>query len=298
MARVPIRPYRRDDAPALAALAAACARSEADFVLNPLWESEDELVAEFGRRGIDPESHLLVAGESNEVLGSVGFLRQPGAKEAGLIVPIVQREQRGQGLGGELLRSALELAKTLGITFVTAAVSTRNRAGYSLLTALGFRPNRQVFVMRCDEPPKFEGLPLPGLRAEPASLQDSAAMLEIYRSCGFPVRSEEEMSRALCDERHAHLVARDEAGVVQAFVELETHWPRRPWVAFVGVMTPLRDRGLGSSLVAAALARQFAQGARCALLALGPANRGALRAYEKVGFRRWRLLDVLERSVP
>ena len=33
------------------------------------------------------------------------------------------------------------------------------------------------------------------------------------------------------------------------------------------------------------------------LLALSPANRNALRAYEKVGFRLHRVFDVLERDL-
>ena len=82
-----------------------------------------------------------------------------------------------------------------------------------------------------------------------------------------------------------------------AFVELETHWPRRPWVAYVGVAPELRARGVGSALTAWALARQFEAGAESALLMLSPANRTALRAYEKVGFRRHRLVDVLEKSL-
>jgi ribosomal protein S18 acetylase RimI-like enzyme len=84
---------------------------------------------------------------------------------------------------------------------------------------------------------------------------------------------------------------------VIAFVELETHWPRRVWVAFVGVVPELRDRGLGSSLVGHALVHRFRAGAVTALLMLSPANRTALRAYEKVGFRRHRLVDVLERAI-
>jgi predicted GNAT family acetyltransferase len=91
-------------------------------------------------------------------------------------------------------------------------------------------------------------------------------------------------------------VARDGRRVV-AFAEIETHWPRRVWVAFVGVAPELRDRGLGSALVSFALARRFRAGAQAALLMLSPANRTALRAYEKVGFRRHRLVDVLERAI-
>ncbi len=103
-------------------------------------------------------------------------------------------------------------------------------------------------------------------------------------------------TETLSDGRHAHAVARSNDSIV-AFTELETHWSRRVWVAFVGVATDRRDRGLGSSLVGWALRRRFEEGAQSALLLLSLANRTALRAYEKVGFRRHRLIDVLEKRV-
>jgi ribosomal protein S18 acetylase RimI-like enzyme len=292
-----IRPFRPDDAPALAELSAYCARGESDFVLNPYWETEEELFAEFERFGIAPEEHLLVAGEEDgEVLGLVGFLRRPDAHEAGLCCPIVKREARGQGVGGQLLRAAREMGSAkLGIRLATAGVGTRNRAGYSLLTSLGFRPVRQHFLMRCDEPPAPQPLPVEGLELDRANLEDSGTILEIYRACGFEQRNEEAMQRVLSDGRHAHAVARHGSRVV-AFAELDTHWPRRVWVAYVGVARELRDRGLGAALVAWSLARQFEQGAESALLLLSPANRSALRAYEKGGLRRHRLIDTLEQT--
>jgi ribosomal protein S18 acetylase RimI-like enzyme len=292
-----IRPFQPDDAPALAELASACARSEGDFVLNPYWETEEELFAEFERFGIDPAEHLLVADAGDgEVLGLVGFLRHPRASAAGLFCPIVRRAERRRGLGGELVRAALRRGPELGIGLATAGIGTRNRAGYSLLTAHGFRPVRQHFLMRCDAAPVVPPLPIAGLVLDVAKPEDGAAILEIYAACGFESRSPAVMERALSDGRHAHAVARH-AGEVVAFAELETHWPRRVWVAYVGVDSAHRDRGVGSTLVAWALDRQFEGQARSALLMLSPANRTALRAYEKVGFRRHRLVDVLERAL-
>ncbi|MCZ6784834.1 MAG: GNAT family N-acetyltransferase, partial [Proteobacteria bacterium] len=133
-----IRPFRAADAAEMGQLAAQCARGEADFVLNPLWETPDELFAEFERFGTDPESHLWVSDAEEEgVSGLVGFLRAADGTRAGLVCPIVRRQERGRGLGGELLREALAGGAKLGIELATAAVGTRNRAGYSLLTAYG-----------------------------------------------------------------------------------------------------------------------------------------------------------------
>jgi len=293
-----IRPFRTEDAAALVDLSMACARRETDFVLNPMWQTESELFAEFDRFGIDPEEHLLVADDGRgELPGLSGYLRHPGALDAGLFCPIVRREERGRGVGGELLRAALSLgSEKLGIKLVTAGIGTRNRGGYSLLLSHGFRPVRQHFLMVCEERPRTAPPDDLGLVFGPAASDDAEAILEIYEACGFAERSLDEMRALMGDGRHFHTVARLEERVV-AFAEIETHWSKRPWVAYVGVPGDLRDRGVGSTLTAWTLERQFEAGAQQALLLLSPANRTALRAYEKVGFRRHRMVDVLERGL-
>ncbi len=295
---VPVRPFRSDDAEDLARLSAASARGESDFVLNPYWETKSELLAEFDRFGIAPERHLLVfESEDEPAVGMVGFLRNPDAPDAGLFCPIVIRRERGRGHGGELLRAALRLGKDeLGIKVVAAGIGTRNRAGYALLTSYGFRPVRQHFLMRCDTKPAVARPPIEGVDFDAAKPDDAEAILEVYTACGFEGRSLERQRALLTDGQHAHTIARHGRRVV-AFVELEMHWPRRNWVAYVGVTSELRDRGLGSALVAWALDRQFSGPTETALLLLSPANRTALRAYEKVGFRRHRLVDVLEKRL-
>jgi ribosomal protein S18 acetylase RimI-like enzyme len=291
-----IRPFRRADAPALAALSAGCARTESDFVLNPLWESEAELFAEFERHGASPETHVLVAESGGEVLGMTGYLRRPPASAAGLLCPIVAKSERGKGVGGELLRGALGLGAELGIKLATAAVGTRNRSGYALLTGLGFQPLRQFFMMRCEERPALVELPVPGLTVEAAKPGDAAALLGLYAASGFEPRSPERMEQVLTDGIHQHALARRGDEIV-AFCEIETHWPRRVWVAYVAVAGPLRNRGVGSAVVAWALQRQFDSGSEAALLLLSPVNRPAVRAYQKVGFHLHRTLDVLERKL-
>jgi ribosomal protein S18 acetylase RimI-like enzyme len=296
-----VRAFRSEDAPDVAALSAACARGETDFVLNPLWESAEDLFAEFARHGIAPEEHLLVAeGDAAPVVGVVGFVRRPGSTAAGLLVPIVERAQRGRGVGGELLRAALAQGQTgLGIKLVSAAIGSRNHAGYALLTGFGFRPARQHFLMRLDAAPKPAPPPLPGLVFAPAAPADAPAILAIYEACGFEARDASDMANVLADPRRAVAVARlaGDGDRVVAFAELETHWPARIWVAFVGVEGELRDRGVGSALVTWAVGRQFEGAAKTALLLLSPANRTALRAYEKAGFRRHRMIDVLQKGL-
>lgn len=294
---MPIRAFRAEDASALVAIARSCARGESDFVLVPLWESERDLFGEFQRHGVAPEDHLLVSEAGDGiVVGCAGFVRRPGASAAGLVCPIVARDARGQGTGGELLRAALARGPELGVKLVSAAIGVRNRAGYSLLTALGFRAARQHYLMRLDDAPVAVKMPIEGLTLGVAEPDDAAAILAIYLACGFETRTVEAMRATLADGRHAHAVARH-GGKVVAFAEIETHWPERPWVAFVGVDALLQNRGVGSALVSWALVRQFEAGAQSALLLLSPGNRPALQAYEKAGFHRHRLIDVLEKGL-
>lgn len=292
---MPIRSFRVEDTAAVVQLSIACAKGEADFVLNPLWESEAELRAEFERHEITPEQHVLVAeGMSGEILGLSGFLRFAGAREGGLLCPIVAKTERGRGLGGQLLRAALELGGKLNLRLATAGLGTRNRAGFALLTALGFRPVRQHFLMRCETRPSGEAPP--DFVVEDAKPDDAPAIHRLHLECGLAPRSEADVQRALSDGCHVFAVARRE-GELSAFVELDAHWPQRPWLSFVGVSPAHRDHGLGSALTAWALAQRFDAGTRSALVALSPSNRTALRAYEKVGFRLHRVFDVLERAL-
>ncbi len=292
-----VRSYRSEDATALAALSAECLRGEADFVLNPLWETEAELVAEYRRHGISPEENILVAeSEDGRVVGMSGFLRYPGSSIAGLLCPVVDGRERRRGQGGELLRATLEMGPGLGLQLVVAGIGTRNRAGYSLLAAHGFRPVRQHFLMRSDEPPREPEISDAKLEFAWAQPSDSAEILALYDECGFAPRTPETMDTVLSGAGHAVAAARHDGEVV-AFSEIETHWPRRVWVAFVGVDPGRRGEGLGSALTAWALRRLWEGEADQALLVLSPANRTAYRAYEKVGFRRHRSFDVLERTL-
>lgn len=295
---MPIRSFRPEDAAPLVALASASARGETDFVLNPLWERPEELFADFARHGIAPETHLLVAESADGVEGAVGFLRRPDATTAGLVCPIVASERRGRGLGGELLRAALQHGRDpLGIDLLSAAIGVRNRAGYALLTALGFRATRQHFLLRLAARPATPRRALaPGLTFAGATPDDAEGILALYERCGFAFRNLEETRADVEHPLRDVAIARQEGQIV-AVVELETHWQTRPWVAYVGVEGGLRDRGLGSALVSWALTRVFERGAQSALLLLSPGNRTAVRAYEKVGFRRLRVIDVLERRL-
>jgi hypothetical protein len=130
--------------------------------------------------------------------------------------------------------------------------------------------------MKCERAPVVPEEPIAGLEVEVAKPEDAAEILALYLACGFEPRSEERMRAALSDGRQAHAVARA-GGALAAFVELETHWPKRPW--------SLRGRQQGAARPwsaprsSRAAAHQLPPARRRALLAL-PANCTALRVRE------------------
>ena len=88
--------------------------------------------------------------------------------------------------------------------------------------------------MRLDDAPVAVRMPIEGVQLDAARPDDADAILAIYTACGFETRTAEGMRAVLEGDRHAHAVARH-GGKVVAFAEIETHWPERPWVAYVGV---------------------------------------------------------------
>jgi len=268
---VKIRPYEARDSADVAAISATCARSEADFALNPLWETESELASEFARRGIDAASHLWVADAGDgEVLGFAGFLRDPGSAEAGLVCPVVVRGGRRRGIGGELLRATLEAGRdALGIRYTTAGIGTRNRAGYSLLSSHGFRPVRQHFLMRCTRRPAI-ATPPAGLAFERAVDDDLDAVRTLYHACGFAKRSPEAMTATFGDGRHAHPGARD-----------AYRWTPESGVY---VRDEFRGRGIGRRLYERLIAVLRVQGFRSVVAGITLPNDVSVRLHERLGF--------------
>jgi GNAT superfamily N-acetyltransferase len=63
-------------------------------------------------------------------------------------------------------------------------------------------------------------------------------------------------------------------------------WSETPELQDVWVLPARRSQGIGSALVAAAEARTAARGSRLLALTVGVDNHGAIRLYERLGYRR------------
>ena len=267
-----------------------------------LGDASSELFAEFERHGDRrPRSTCWSPTRATARRSAcAGFLRFPGETAAALIPPVVARAAARQGRGRRAAARALDARPSaLDVKLASAAIGSRNRAGYALLTAYGFRPVRQHFLMRCDDAARAAGHAAGrGSRSSAARPDDAGAILELYREAGFPrahARGDAPRPRRRPPRPRRRAPRRRGRGLRRARHPLAR---AAVWVAFVGVdAVAARPRRRLRAGALGAGARSSTRGARSALLLLSPGNRSALRAYEKVGFRRHRLVDVLEKGL-
>jgi len=135
---------------------------------------------------------------------------------------------------------------------------------------------------------------------EAAVARDAAALASLARASALPGWSEASLRAAFTDPTLIARVARSSRRAAHGFVvarcasdELE--------ILLVAVMPAARRRGVGTALVAAALADAARAGAVAAHLEVRASNAAAIALYERLGFvavgRRPRYYDATEDAV-
>lgn len=102
--------------------------------------SEDEIRS---RLAVDPAEHFIVgAFVDGKLVGTAGFVRQPGVKERhkGRIWGVyLKAEMRGRGIGRSMMKGLLErAAKIDGLEQILLSVTTTQAAAIALYRSLGF----------------------------------------------------------------------------------------------------------------------------------------------------------------
>lgn len=138
--RTVFRPARRDDLPAvLALLVDDQLGADRDSA-----EPDSAYLAAFEAIDADPAHLLLVAEEAGEVVGTLQLSVLPGLARHGALrgqieAVRVAADRRGSGLGGELLRVAIEEARTRGCALVQLTTDLRRERAHRFYERLGFR---------------------------------------------------------------------------------------------------------------------------------------------------------------
>ncbi|MGW5419891.1 N-acetyltransferase family protein [Streptomyces sp. NPDC003943] len=148
MSDLTIRPAERGDLPAVVAMLA-------DDPLGALRESPDDLTpytAAFDRLDGDPHQHVVVAVRAGRVVGTLQLTIIPGLSRRGMTRSIIEgvrihAEERGSGLGTQLIEWAVEESRTQGCGLVQLTSDVTRTDAHRFYERLGFEPSHLGFKL-------------------------------------------------------------------------------------------------------------------------------------------------------
>ncbi|WP_371519069.1 N-acetyltransferase family protein [Kitasatospora sp. NBC_01300] len=149
MTDLTIRRATAEDLPALVALLA-------DDALGATRESPDDLTpyrAAFARVDGDPHQHLVAAERAGRTVGTLQLTVIPGISRKGSTRTIIEAvrvhaDERGSGLGTELIQLAIERSRELGADLVQLTSDTTRTDAHRFYEKLGFVPSHVGFKLQ------------------------------------------------------------------------------------------------------------------------------------------------------
>lgn len=151
---LPIRPARREDLPAIVALLAddaiGAARERPGEPLDPRYLAAFEAIA------ADPRNELFVLEEKGRLLGCFQLTRLPcltamGAERAQIESVRIVPGERGRGLGGRMVRWAMERARAQGCMAIQLTTDKRRTDARRFYEKLGFTASHEGMKRRLDD---------------------------------------------------------------------------------------------------------------------------------------------------
>ncbi|QNP64184.1 GNAT family N-acetyltransferase [Streptomyces genisteinicus] len=141
-----IRAAGADDLPAIVAMLA-------DDPLGAQRESPDDLapyLAAFERLAGDPHQHQTVAVRDGRVVGTLQLTVIPGLSRRGATRSVIEavrvhRDERGSGLGTQLIEWAVEESRRLGCSLVQLTSDAQRSDAHRFYERLGFTPSHVGF---------------------------------------------------------------------------------------------------------------------------------------------------------
>jgi GNAT superfamily N-acetyltransferase len=147
-----IRPATRNDVPAVVAMLA-------DDPLGAAREDPADTAtydAAYDRVAADPAQHLVVAERDGTVVGTLQLSVVPGLSRRGATRTIIEgvrvaRDERGSGLGTELVTWAVEESRRLGATLVQLTSDASRTDARRFYERLGFVASHVGFKLPLDD---------------------------------------------------------------------------------------------------------------------------------------------------
>ena len=145
-ATVTLRDARRDEVPAIVGmLADDMLGSAREATSDPLPAS---YYAAFDSLARDPNNRLLIAERGSEIVGTlqitfiVGLSRR-GAKRALIEAVRIATPHRGKGIGEEIMRAAIEIARREGCAMVQLTTDKSRKDAHRFYEKLGFTASHE-----------------------------------------------------------------------------------------------------------------------------------------------------------
>lgn len=291
-----MRPPTRDDAPAVAAMIAACQAADGD---EPTMDA-DELLGDWA--GLDlGEEVILLLDPAGAVAACADIFNRRFVQ--GSIYGYVHPDHRGRGLGAALvrwgedwLRARMDRAPAGTRVVAQHFIRTSNASALRLLADQGYRHVGTTFVMEvvlADPPPPPDPPPGIVLRAFVPG-QDERATFDAVEASFLDMweRTPGEYDRWLVQtelERHSPdlwTLAVDAASGAVIGTSLGRQVGESGWIGGVGVQRPWRGRGLGLALLRHTFAAFARRGVRKIGLSVdADSATGAPRLYARAGMR-------------
>ncbi|SED18974.1 N-acetylglutamate synthase, GNAT family [Streptomyces misionensis] len=149
MGDLEIRAATADDLPAIIAMLA-------DDPLGAQRESPDDPApyqAALKRLEADPNQHLVVAVRDGRVIGTLQLTTIPGLSHRGATRALIEAvrihaDERGSGLGTELIQWAIDTARRLGCRMVQLTSDKARTDAHRFYERLGFTASHEGFKLR------------------------------------------------------------------------------------------------------------------------------------------------------
>ncbi|MDT0609723.1 GNAT family N-acetyltransferase [Streptomyces lancefieldiae] len=149
MGDLAIRPSAEDDIPALVAMLA-------DDPLGAQRESPDDMspyLTAFERLTADPNQHLVVAVRDDRVVGTLQLTIVPGLSRRGSTRSIIEgvrvhADERGSGLGTQLIEWAIDESRRQGCQLVQLTSDKTRTDAHRFYERLGFSASHTGFKLQ------------------------------------------------------------------------------------------------------------------------------------------------------
>jgi N-acetylglutamate synthase-like GNAT family acetyltransferase len=276
---VHIDAFRPDEAEAVAELARTCASRADEALGNWEWTERADLERELARWPVPATETLFVAREAGKVIGFCGVECYPGGEIGFVHGPVVESSARGRGVGRALFSVALRTSEKHNASELWAVTGRDNRRGQALLAEGGFTRGEACALFRLD-PQAHTPLAIPE-DVRRATSEDLPEVLALAESLVDDLHmSLDELASALVDPTwHVWISGRPNA-VAIACID-----PEDRWVRAVATHEDCRRRGLGATVLSAALSGWWADHPGETLgLTVRADSLAVLTQYHRLGF--------------